>query len=88
MRTTKKKPKRDKDNPTYVGSMFIETDGGVVEIGMMEFNGKVMPGGIRDANTHRVPDVPPTETQMREALELAMWCKEHEQVFEGICVHN
>ena len=76
--------RHDKDNPTYVGSMFIETDGGVVEIGMMEFNGRVMPGGVRDANTHAQPTVLPTEVQMREALELALWCKENEQVFEGI----
>lgn len=71
-------------NPTYVGSIFIETRGGVVEIGMTEFNGRIMPGGVRDANTHRAPDVLPTAAQMREALELALWSKQHPQVFEGI----
>ena len=64
--------------------MFIETTGGVVEIGMMRFNGRVMPGGVRDANTHKVPDVLPTKEEMREALELAKWCIDNECVFEGI----
>ena len=77
-----KRPKR----PTYVGSMFIETSGGVVEIGMMETEEGVIPGGVRDANTHRVPAVQPTVVQVREALELAKWCIDNPQVFEGLTV--
>ena len=46
--------------PKYVGSMFVETAGGVVEIGMMGFpDGDVVPGGVRDAVTFRRPKVLP-----------------------------
>jgi hypothetical protein len=73
------------DKPTYVGSMFIETSGGVVEIGMMEIDsGRVVPGGVRDAITHRPPAVLPTMKQVRDALELAKWCHDNPGVFEGI----
>jgi hypothetical protein len=70
--------------PVYVGSMFIETDGGVVEIGMVEWPKRgVLPGGVRDAVTHRRPSVLPSSDQVREALDLAKWCMENECVFEG-----
>ncbi|RKZ95272.1 MAG: hypothetical protein DRQ40_04055 [Gammaproteobacteria bacterium] len=97
--------------PTYAGSMFIETrkfeairstvrredgtiergraklvlvEGGVAEIGMMETGKGIVPGGVRDASTHRVPDVLPSAVQVRDALELAKWSIDHQQVFEGV----
>lgn len=64
--------------------MFIETDGGVVEIGMVEWPKRgVLPGGVRDAVTHRRPSVLPSADQVREALDLAKWCMDNECVFEG-----
>ena len=72
--------------PKYVGSMFIETAKGVVEIGMMEKDGRICAGGVRDANTHRAPAMLPTVEQVRDALELAKWSIDHPQVFDGIAV--
>jgi hypothetical protein len=70
--------------PTYVGSMFVETSDGVVEIGMMETPKGVMPGMVRDARTLRKPKTLPSIEQVREAMAIAMWCQENECVFEGI----
>ena len=70
--------------PTYAGSMFIETSGGVVEIGMIETKNGVVPGGARDAVTFRPPSVLPTMQQVQEAMRLALWCQGNECVFEGI----
>ena len=64
---------------------LVVIEGGVAEIGMMETeNGGVMPGGIRDSNTHEVPDVLPSPEQVRDAVELAKWSVDHQQVFEGV----
>ena len=71
--------------PKYVGSMFVETKGGVVEIGMMGFpDGDVVPGGVRDAVTFRRPKVLPSKKQVQTALRLARWCSRNEIVFEGV----
>jgi len=70
--------------PSYAGSMFVETSGGVVEVGMIETKKGILPGGVRDAVTFKTPAVLPTPEQVREAMSLAMWCQKNECVFEGI----
>lgn len=72
----------------YVGSMFIETAQGVVEVGMLETPEGVMPGGCRDALTHEKPKCFPTVDQMREALQLAKWCYLNSVVFTEGKVSN
>jgi hypothetical protein len=67
-----------------VGSMFIETAAGVVEIAMVEDeSGYVQPGAVRDANRMGEPEILPTVEQVQEALELANWCYLNQEVFEG-----
>lgn len=67
----------------YVGSMFIETENGVVEIGMIETPDGVIPGGCRDAITHDKPRRFPTMEQFKEAIQLAKWAYLNQAVFEG-----
>lgn len=67
----------------YVGSMFIETDHGVVEVGMVETPQGVMPAGCRDAITHDKPRQFPSVQQIQEAIELAKWAYLNQAVFEG-----
>jgi len=63
---------------------LVVIEGGVAEIGMMETSEGIMPGGVRDPNTHEVPDVLPSPEQVRDALELAKWSMDHQQVFDGV----
>ena len=70
--------------PKYVGSMFVETKGGVVEIAMMDLGQGVVPNGARDAVTYRRPKVLPSNKQVQAALLLAQWCSRNEPVFEGV----
>ena len=72
-----------------VGSMFIETAAGVVEVAMVEQpDGSIQPGGVRDANKMGRPEVLPTMQQMREALRLAKWCYLNKEVFTEARVSN
>lgn len=73
---------------SYVGSMFVETSGGVVEVGMVETDRGVLPGGVRDAVTRGKPSVLPTPEQVREAMQLALWSQENSCVFEGVVSKN
>jgi len=74
--------------PVYIGSMFIENnspDGHeVIEVAMMDIGGsRMVPGGIRNAQTFRKPTGPPSATQMRHAIWMSHWCMENSDVFDG-----
>ncbi len=72
----------------YIGSMFIETAEGVVEVGMAETPQGIVPGGFRDAITHERPRLFPTVEQIREAIELSKWFYLNKVVFTEARVSN